>query len=307
MAFMRVLCVFLVTILLSSACRDKVVCPAFQSTYILDDSTRMAYYSYAWQLDDITRQQYIASLNAVDTSSAAGAMGDSPSGDWSKYFTHVEEYVPPPAKVRKNKYGIVKYEPYWLKTLRMKTAPKENVLAPEVEIAAPIDEGEFFASDFGDDSPGVAVGLDPLSVGTDSLSVGLDSAAVGIDSLGAVPGAVAAVPQEPPPPKYRYRYDPEDNFNVEQDYYNKYYGSLLLAPPPRKKPQQVDSLGNAVVPDSLAAEQGFFSSLKNLFKKKSKEVLDEATEEALLEDDPPVDPDPEESGEEEGQEGGAGG
>ncbi|MEM9326543.1 MAG: hypothetical protein AAGA85_12845, partial [Bacteroidota bacterium] len=180
---MRVLCIFVLTILLSSACRDKVVCPAFQSTYILDDSTRMAYYSYAWQLDDITRQQYIASLSTVDTT--ALAVGGAASGGMTEYFTYVEQYVPPAAKVRKNKYGMIKYEPYWLKTLRSRTAPMENVLGPEEEIVEPIDEGEFYASDFAsDDSLG-------LSLGVDSLAVGIDSLGVAVDSLGGVPQSLA--------------------------------------------------------------------------------------------------------------------
>ena len=295
---MRVLCIFIVTILLSSACRDKVICPAFQSTYILDDSTRMAYYSYAWQLDDITRQQYIASLTGVDTS-ATGGVGDAPGGDFGEYFAYVEDYVPPAAKVRKTKYGIVKYEPYWLKTLRMKTAPMENVLGPEDVIEEPIDEGEFYVSDFvSDDSLGLALSADSLALGTDSLAFTSDSLAV----------AQAETAPQKPEQKYRFRYDPKDNFNVEQDYYNKYFGVLLLdlTPPPSEAP--VDSLASAeVLPDSLATGKGFMAGLKGLFKKKDKPASEEETEEAPLEETP-LEEDPQGT-EEEGQEeeGGGGG
>ncbi|MEM9326121.1 MAG: hypothetical protein AAGA85_10715, partial [Bacteroidota bacterium] len=116
----------------------------------------------------------------------------------------------------------------------------------------------------------------------------------------------SAAPAEPQGPKYRFRYDPEDNFNVEQDYYNKYYGILLLdlTPPPSEAP--VDSLAaGEVLPDSLAGKQGFMSGLKGLFKKKDKEVSDEALDEFLGED--PEETTLEEEEEEEPQEEGQGG
>ena len=56
---MRLLTCILCLILFISSCRDKVICPAFQSTYILDDSVRLAYFSYLWELDDKDRISYL--------------------------------------------------------------------------------------------------------------------------------------------------------------------------------------------------------------------------------------------------------
>lgn len=266
---MRVLCVFVFAMVLLTACTDRVVCPAFQSTYILDDSTRTAYYSYAWKLDESTRQQYIASLSRVDTTQVDSAgMGDSPSGNnWSEYYAYAGRYVQPREQVKKTKYGIVKREPYWLKNYKLRSAPMINVYGPEKEQSGPVDEGEFYASDFNaEDSLGI--------VGSDSLA--LDSTAVAVEE---VPSSVRKKKEQ----KYRFKYDPKDNFNAEQDYYNKYFGVLLLDNTPERPPAPVDSLANqAAVPDSLQSEQK--KGLGNLFKRKKKRQNDDQTTEEM----PPV-------------------
>ena len=51
-----------------------MICPAFQSTYILDDSTRQAYFSYVWQLDENTRTQFLAKQKGQDPEDSLGVV-----------------------------------------------------------------------------------------------------------------------------------------------------------------------------------------------------------------------------------------
>lgn len=94
------------------ACKDNVVCPAFQSTYILDDSIRFAKYSYF--ANDSTPKLALAS--------------------------------------RRTKYGVNKKTSLFRKNYELMTAPKKNVLAPVPEDTTEliIDEGVFLAEDFVD-------------------------------------------------------------------------------------------------------------------------------------------------------------
>jgi hypothetical protein len=207
------------------ACKDKVICPAFQSTYILDDSVRMAYFSYVWKLDEVERTKYLTSINQPKDTSNSLVI---PAGGKIDYYAYAEKYVVPPREVNKSKYGIVKYEPYWLKNYHLKTGPMENVLTPDAPEypkmdTASVDVGEFVASDF-----------------TDSLAVDSSSVAMvdgDIDSLQVEEFELPTLAKAPPPPKkeetkYLYRFDPKDEMlNVEQAYYNKYFGEYLVAKP----------------------------------------------------------------------------
>lgn len=94
------------------ACKDNVVCPAFQSTYILDDSMRMAKYSYF-------------------------------ANDSTPKFASAS---------RRTKYGVNKPTSLFRKNYELMTAPKKNVLAPVPEDTSEliIDQGEFLAEDFVD-------------------------------------------------------------------------------------------------------------------------------------------------------------
>ncbi|MEP0984927.1 hypothetical protein [Ekhidna sp.] len=218
------------------SCQDKVICPAFQSTYILDDSTRDAYFSYVWQLDENTRNQYLAQQQGSDPNDSLGVVAQ-PKTD---YYAYAGEKVVPWRVQKQTKYGIIKHTPYPIKKYQLRTAPMENVLSPE-----PVSN-DFVASDFG---------VDSLSLVADSLRS---------DTLTTQP--VAAV--EDDKPRYLYGYDPSDNFNVEQEYYNKYFGKKFIDNRPKPTPRvvQLDSLGNAV-PDSTQTKTPFF---KGLFKKKQK-------------------------------------
>ncbi|MEQ9468171.1 MAG: hypothetical protein RLN88_12210 [Ekhidna sp.] len=217
------------------SCQDKVICPAFQSTYILDDSTRNAYFSYVWQLDENTRAEYLAKQRGGNANDTLGVVAQ-PKTD---YYAYAGEKVVPWRVQKKTKYGIVKPAWYPINNYQLRTAPMENVLAPE-----PVSN-DFVASDFSD------------SLGEDSLSIAMDS--LSMDSV----KTETVVAEEKT--KYLYGYDPADNFNVEQEYYNKYYAYKFIDNRPKPKPVPADSL--ASVPDSLQTKEPFF---KGLFKKKKK-------------------------------------
>ncbi|WP_425391364.1 hypothetical protein [Ekhidna sp.] len=226
------------------SCQDKVICPAFQSTYILDDSTRYAYFSYVWQLDENTRTQYLAQQNGQDASDSLAVVAQ-PKTD---YYAYAGEKVVPWRIQKQTKYGIVKNTPYPIKKYRLRTAPMENVTAPD-----PVSN-DFVASDFA---------VDSLSLASDSLS---------LDSLASQPVAK----EEEKGPKFLYGYDPSDNFNVEQEYYNKYYGQKFIDNRPEPKPAPIDSLATSA-PDSVQSNES--KGLKGLFKKRKKKDAEITPEE----------------------------
>lgn len=102
--------ILIVCCVLFCACKDNVVCPAFQSTYILDDSLRMARYSLF--LNDTTPKMPVAS--------------------------------------RRSKYGINKKSSLFRKNYDLMTAPKKNQIRWLEEDSLDMDQGEFLASDFVD-------------------------------------------------------------------------------------------------------------------------------------------------------------
>ncbi len=264
---MRNYLLILLLLFVFGACKDRIICPAFQSTYILDDSTRMAYFSYAWKLDEPTREKFIASLTQPADTLDSLAVGGT-SSTMETYYTHVSQYIQPVKEVRRSKYGIIKYEPMWLKNYNMKTSPMENVSGPAKEIPVeeePIDIGEFVASDFEMDS----------ILTTDSTSLAFNDS-IQQESESFVPSnltADAATEAEASGPKYLYRYDPNGQNNVEQEYYNKYFGRLLVY----QKPKEPETPEVPVTPlDSLATQgdipidttqaesgRGFFRGRKN--------------------------------------------
>ncbi len=278
---MRYVGLFLILMLSITACRDKIICPAFQSTYILDDSTRMAFYSYAWQLDEATRESYISSLSQTPSDSLDSTSSASGELQWSDYYAYAGDYKRKAPEVRKSKFGIVKYEPYWLKNYNMKRAPMENVLGPKKEIPA-IEEA---------DSPEVQIAqsnaLDSMAVvANDSTMAG-----AGLDST-AVASAQEEVPTKKKEQRYRFRYDPKDNFNADQDYYNKYFGVLLLDLTPEPEPDTTSAAvpGETAIPDSLAADGGGLKGkLKGLFGKKKK-AAEETSEPEETTDTPQGEP-----------------
>lgn len=239
----RLLPVVCVCMLLS--CQDKVICPAFQSTYILDDSTRNAYFSYAWQLDEESRNAFLAG-NIDSTFQDSTAVQQANGVD---YYAYAGEKVVPWRVRPRTKYGIVKYEPVWLKKYRMRTAPMENVYSPEPE-EKPI--------------PNYVADIQVDSLSSDSLSLSTT------DSLLAQDAAPVAQVEKEEGPKYLFKYDPNDNFNVEQEYYNKYFGEKLIDKRPTPEPMappQLDSLALASASDTVQRKGLPF---KGLFKRKNK-------------------------------------
>ncbi len=302
---MRLNFTLLVILLSLAACKDKVICPAFQSTYILDDSVRMAYYSYVWKLDEVERTKYLAGLNQPKSADTSGAIV-IPQGTKVDYYAAAGQYVVSTREVKKTKYGIVKYEPYWLKNYHLKTAPMENVLTPEAPYVPQMDTsvvevGTIVAADFTD-----SLSLDSASVAPEALVVA--------DSLPDDSFELPTLARAPPPPKkpetkYLYRYDPKDKaLNVEQDYYNKYFGEYLIAkprkkvdapPPPIEAEQFVDDANQSDLDSlDLGEPQSKFEKKKAKKAKKNKPVVDELTEEPLSEEpqeEAPAEPKPTES------------
>lgn len=249
---MRQLIMFIFFVSIISGCRDKIICPAFQSTYILDDSVRSIYYSYLWKLNKEERLKYIAGKRADPTDTSLTASLPAPNA--VDYYAYVEPYIVQPNEVKKSKYGIVKYEPYWLKNYQLRTAPMENVLAPKpaaMPDTAAIDIGEFVASDFADT---VDVVGDTLSVAANEMDT--------VDTF-EYPTLVQAPPPKPKKETvFLYNYDPKDEMlNVEQQYYNKHFGHLLYRTRevPVEQPQEVNASA-----DSTQARGG----LMGLFKRK---------------------------------------
>lgn len=253
---MRQIIALLLLIITFSGCRDKVICPAFQSTYILDDSVRLAYYSYLWKIDKGERLKYLADQRASNADSATITAG---IGRGTDYFAYVEEIMVPPNDVRKSKFGIIKYEPYWLKNYKLKSAPMENVLSPPAKEETVVDVGEFVASDFSD----------TINVAGDTTSVALKTAndADTVDTFELPTLAKTVKPKPKKETVYLYGYDPEDKMmNVEQQYYNKHFGQQLY----RKVEVAPPGVNNGVPEDSVSSLGGVFKWLFN-FGKKSKE------------------------------------
>ena len=291
----------LIIILSLAACKDKIICPAFQSTYILDDSVRMAYYSYVWKLDEIERTKYLTSLNQPKQQDTSGAI-TIPSGTKIDYYAYAGQYVVPAREVKKTKYGIVKYEPYWLKSHHLRTAPMENVLAPDAPYVPQMDTsavevGDIVAADFTD-----SVALDATVVAQE----GVVSDSLPDESFKLPTLARAPPPPPKPPTKYLYGYDPEDKaLNVEQDYYNKYFGEYLIAKPREKVADVPDQ--NALTDDTSDADldssdesdeepkrrRGLFGGVKK--KRKSKEAKNDLIEEEAFDEPIEEDATPEEA------------
>lgn len=243
----------LLCVVILASCQDKVICPAFQSTYILDDSTRNAYFSYVWQLDENTRAQFLSQQKNQSTNTQDSASSNTIAQPRTDYYAYAGEEIVPWRVSKRTKYGIVKPTFGPIKNYRMRTAPMVNVLGPE-PISNEITQEEIYDS----------ISTDTTSLNSDSLLV-----------------ASEVSKEQTEKTKYLYGYDPSDNFNVEQYYYNKYFASQLVDSRPEPLPREVaiDTLGS----DSIQTKEPFF---KNLFKKKTKdEVIDEEPEVDVTDDE----------------------
>ena len=251
---MRQSCYFLVLVLVLSSCRDKVICAAFQSTYILDDSTRNAYFSYAWYLGDERNTAQATAPKILPLDSLGDTVASSDQSAGIDYFAYVADYKVLPRIPKKTKYGIVKQPPVipnLVKKIQLRTSPKQNVLTPPDAIHEELESNSIL-----EDSSALAP---------------LDSTAfvASVDSL------TVASSQEDDKKKawvqFRYGFDPIDGMQPDQEYYFRRYGWLLQNAAPKEEladttsiiqPNEIDSLGS----DGTTIQKG----LKGLFKKKSK-------------------------------------
>ena len=239
--YLRFLFIVFATSFIFSGCMDRMVCPAFQSTYILDDSLRFAYFSPLWKLDKLTRDAYISEH-----------YGANSGQDLTKYFEEVSSYVRAPEVTHRTKYGVVRYQPEWLRNHELMSAPREDLtwkVAADTAAPSPVDIGDFVASDYG---------LDSL-VGDDLLIASED-----MDT------------DDPKPVSYLYKFDPNGKNNVEQLYYNKYFGNLLVS--------NTESTDSEMTSDSTALK---FESDTTDIKKKGFLKLNkkESNEETVVEDE----------------------
>lgn len=293
---MRHFLLLVILVLCLSGCRDKVICPAFQSAYILDDSVRMTYYSYLWKLDADERNRYLASQKqasapTVATADTTGLSSPLDSGvvvasakTEIDYFAYLEPRMPDPEQVRKNKNGIIKTEPYWIKNYKLRTAPKENVLTPPVpeeeEDSAFVDQGQFLASDFNDSTGNDEPVLTGVAPAVDSTSLVIEE-----DTSFVIPTLAVVEPAKPKTElQFRYGYDPNDKeLNVEQAYYNKHFGQYLYRRVPVKQEEPA-----ATGDDETVEEESKGGLFKNLFGKKKKNKKDEPVDDEVIEE-PPLD------------------
>lgn len=251
---MRHLCYAFVVLLLAASCRDKVICPTFQSTYILDDSVRNTYFSYLWYLNEQERKDYLASKTNISPPDSLGEMVAS-AKEGVDYWDYTAEYKVPPRETKQTKYGLAKRAPLvpnLVRNLQMKTSPMENVLTP-----APPEETE-------EETP-------PTSAPDSTAYAPLDSTAAvaQVDSLNAQALDSTAVAQpaakekKAPWEPFRYGFDPMQPMHPDQEYYFRKYGWLLQNKPPKKEASD----STATTSDSTATEK---KGLKGLFKKKDK-------------------------------------
>lgn len=271
---MRKLCYAILVLLLLASCRDKVICSAFQSTYILDDSVRSTYHSYLWYLDEEERKAHLASNAKIPppNDSLGLTVASADAGGGVDYWEYTSQYKVLPRETRKTKYGIAKQWPLipnFVRNQRLKTSPWENVLTPP-GVGEDKPEEENVLSDNA---------LDPLD-STARVSVA--------DSLSVPePADSATLAQEDKQKeweRFKYGFDPMQPMQPDQEYYFRKYGWLLQnAPPP-----PVDSTAlDTSLPDSLQSDTTARKGLRGLFgknkskkekKKKNKEEVPEGPE-----------------------------
>ncbi|MBI3482616.1 MAG: hypothetical protein HY015_06515, partial [Bacteroidetes bacterium] len=109
-------------------------------------------------------------------------------------------------------------------------------------------------------------------IGEDSMDIkkALDSAARSItDTLSA---SVAAKPKEQEEDSVYVITKEKEKFNLDQDNYMWYFRDILVLPDVKKGIDAAKAEKEGASP--AKAKQGFFSKLKNLFKKKPKQKID---------------------------------
>lgn len=230
-------------VLLTSACTGGMICPAYQSSFILDEDYRRNYFSpFEVNAGDTVPKGYQA--NASDTvfnSTFYAQRGERPVQqkegftypNRKKKFFLARIWSSPERPVLENPYlldRILKKRPYW----------KLDILKPELV----------------------------HSSNTDTVQLEVPML---IDSLGrAVPDTTRT---ESDLPTYNVLTVPEryKGYNVDQIEYNRKFGHLFPKPPPPPEPDDSVAL---LAAEKAAQEADTLQSkkkgLRGLFKKKSK-------------------------------------
>ncbi|WP_147407526.1 hypothetical protein [Reichenbachiella sp. MSK19-1] len=148
---------------------------------------------------------------------------------------------------RRTKYGVNKKSSLFRKNYDLMTAPKVNEIRRlEVDSLYTEDEGDFMVADF------------------------VDQDSVGVDSVSAAPILAAVDKKEEV--RYKYKYDLENDYNQDQEYYNKYYGELFIDTRPLPS-ERVEPVEPDIAADSLGTEEK-----KGLFRRKKQEEVPESDE-----------------------------
>ena len=249
-----------------ASCRDKVICPAFQSTYILDDSVRNTYFSYAWYLNEDERKLKVTVRPKVLPPDSLGLMmasADESTG--VDYFAYTQKYKVLPRVPSRTKYGIVKRTPVipnLVRNLQLKTSPMENVLTPP-EVTK---EKETTLDPIPSDSSMLAPLDSTAIVATqDSLSTRQP-----VDSLAVIELSVEEIKKKAWE-QFKYGFNLLDIMQPDQAYYFRRYGWLLQnAAPPKEEPVDSNQF-QTITLDSLNSDSTFQNKgFKGLFKKKDK-------------------------------------
>lgn len=255
-------CSLFVALVLVS-CRDRVICPAFQSTYILDDSVRNAYFSYAWYLNPEERNTKPSLEPEILPPDSLGAIvastGQNADIDYVAYTT---EYKILPRRTKKTKYGIIKRTPIipnLVTNLQLKTVPMENVLTP---------------SELQKDEESIPVPADSSVLASLSATTTIavqDSSSVSLPDSTTMVTTNEVEEKKKDWIQFKYGFNPLSRMQPDQAYYFKRYGWLLQNTAPREKPADTLQLQTNSV-DSLSSDSTIVQvkGLKDRFEKKNK-------------------------------------
>ncbi len=293
---MRQLCYAILVLLALASCHDKVICPTFQSTYILDDSVRSTYFSYLWYLNEDERKAHLSANAKIPPPDSLGVtVASAEEGAGVDYFAYTAQYKVPPREVKRTKYGIAKRTPVipnLVRNLQLKTSPMENVLTPPevtkegTPAEMPVDSSAFAALD----STSAVAEVDSLNVSQPA------------DSLAVAESKEEKAKKEWE--RFKYGFNPLDSMQPDQEYYFRKYGWLLQNAAPKDDPAPAEQPS-----DSTQTER---KGLKGLFKKKDKSEKEKKSKEEEYPDEganeegthPEEEPSDEEAPPEENDDGG---
>lgn len=229
--------------LLTSACTERMICPAYQSSFLLDEDYRRNYFSpFEVNAGDTVPKGYQANASDTVFNQTFYAQRGKRQVQQKEGFTYPNRkkkfflariWSSPERPVLENPYlldRILKKRPYW----------KLDILKPELVHSSSVD--------------------------TVSLEVPML-----LDSLGqAIPDTTRT---EPVFPTYNVLTVPEryKGYNVDQIEYNRKFGHLFPKPPP--PPEPIDSVAflaaqaEALAADSIPAKK---KGILGIFKKKNK-------------------------------------